>query len=223
MSAGRAIPLGLIAVVAGGIASDAHAGGVNPWGGRLSDGSTAVTPYLYVLEGGEVSTSAYVQQSFAGHLDVLVGAGGSFIPGQGGSFGVVDLMPRVFINDSLGFTMRVLAAPDAPLAYGPEIHTIVGGDRFAFTLNAGYRFEDGAQSAFGLMVPEVFAGERLSFFVEVDPTYAFGDGLSMLLVPGVGAVLDRAGKHTAAAGVQIDPIALTPPTVGMWYSTGWGG
>jgi len=207
------------ALTAVAVAAPAHAGALNPWYGRLDDGAAAVTPYVYVGNDAEVTPSVYVQSSFAGHFDVLVGAGGAFSPDGESTFTTVDLMPRVFLTDNLGATVRTIIDPQSgDASVGPEVHAVFSRSALTFASNIGYA--DG--TTYGLLAPELALGDRTSVFFEVNP--AFGaDSVDLTLVPGLGLTLDRAGNHTAALGVQVPALAAAAPSYGLWYSTGFGG
>lgn len=197
----------------------ASAGALNPWGGRLADGSGALTPYVYVMPDGAVSSSAYVQASFLDHFDAIVGAAGGV--GAGGpAFGGVDLMPRVFVTDTLGLSMRTLIAPDGSAAWGPEADAVFAQGKLAVTLNVGHRRQGAPEDAlsYAIFAPELYIGERVSVFCEVDPSYAEASGAALLAVPGVGVAFDKDAVHTAAVGVQLDALHGAAPSVGVWYS-----
>lgn len=200
-------------------AAEAEAGALNPWYGRLGDGDAAVTPYVYVMDGGSVDASVYVQSSFARHFDLLVGAGGSMVPNAEAGFSGVDLMPRFFFTDQLGLTLRTRLGADGTAAVGPEFHGVFARGAFTFAVNAG--FAD--QAAYGLFAPEWSLNDRFSLFVELDPVLPVGGAPSLLTVPGVGLALDKNARHTCALGVQIPTLSPAPPSYGIWYSTAIGG
>jgi hypothetical protein len=199
--------------------SIAQAGALNPWYGRLGDGDAAVTPYVYVMNDGAVDASVYVQSSFAKHFDLLVGAGGAMVPGAQGGFTKVDLMPRVFLTDTLGATVRTIVSADGSTTVAPEFHGVFARGSFTLATNIGY----GGQTAYGLFAPEYALSERVSVYVEVDPVLPMDGEASLTTVPGVSLILDRNARHSCALGVQIPTLTPEAPSYGLWYSTSLGG
>ena len=208
-----------LALLFASVGSVAHAGALNPWYGRLGDGDAAVTPYVYVMNQGSVDASVYVQSSFARHFDLLVGAGGSMVPGASTGFSGVDLMPRYFFTDTIGATVRTKVSADGSTSVGPELHGVFSAGSFTFAVNAGYA----DQAAYGLFAPEWSFGDRFSMFLEIDPVVPVGGAVALTAVPGFGLTLDRKGRHTAALGVQIPTLQPEAPSYGLWYSTSIGG
>jgi hypothetical protein len=198
----------------------AAAGTLNPWGARLDDGAGALTPYVYVMPDGVVTPSTYVQASFADHFDFIGGVGGTITPGAGGGLSAIDLMPRVFVTETLGLSLRTIVAPDGSVAYGPEADATLSQGRVAVTVNVGHRRQGAPEDAltYAIFAPELFLGDRVSVFLEVDPSYAASSGAALLAVPGVSLAFDAEAVHTAAVGVQVDALAGGAPSVGLWYS-----
>lgn len=210
---------GLIGLVSA-LSSVAHAGALNPWYGRLGDGDAAITPYVYVLDGGAVDASVYVQTSFARHFDLLVGAGGSMVPSVGSAMSTVDLMPRVYINDNIGGTIRTkVSTTGGGVSVGPELHTVHKKGSFTFASNVGYV----DRVAYALFAPEFSLSDRFSLFVEVNPTVEIGGAVALMAVPGFGLAIDKEARHTCALGLQVPTLDPDPLSVGLWYSTSIGG
>lgn len=240
--------LGAIGLLGAGLFSaSAEAYPLNPWGAQTPQGYFALNPFLYVYSGPSIYPVLYGLTGIGERADVIAGAGGYvYFDGSGGGFDYVELIPRYWLSESLGLALHLIyAAPGSDsywansLTFAPEVHGVLGGDSFAFTYNVGYRpvigFGGGGFQAgeiVALLAPEYNFSSQLSVFLEVDPSFALGDGggLGLTLVPGVGFALDEEQTHTFAVGAQIDPLTDSGGdfvsnnlSFGMWYSTGFGG
>ncbi len=221
---------------------------LNPWGSQTAQGLVVLNPFLYVYSGPSFYPIVYGLTGLSESSDIIVGAGGYvYVDGSGAGFDYVEVIPRYWLSDSVGLTLHLIYAAPGSDSYGgnslmvaPEVHGVLGGDSFGFTYNVGYRpwigfgagggFQPG--SVVALLAPEYNFSSQFSTFLEVNPSFALGDGggLGLTLVPGVGFALDEDQTHTFAVGAQID--ALSDPagdflgnnvSLGMWYSTAFGG
>ena len=220
------------------LAGTAHAYPLNPWGVGTPQGTLVLNPFLYAYPGPDINLIPYALYGITDSVDVIGGVSVGYA--GGGYFGGVEVIPRYFFADNMGLALHVLAG-GGQVTFGPEFHGVFGGDSFALTLNAGYLpsivFGDAggfsAGSVKALIAPEYNFSSQFSVFLEVDPTYTLGEygGLGLVLVPGVGFALDEDQTHTFAVGLQVDnpqskavsSFAQEKLSVGLWYSTAFGG
>ena len=197
----------------------ASAGTLSPWGVHTSRGETWLTPYFFV-DGGSVTNATYLSIGLGDRFDLIGGAG----VGWSGQVdpGVVEAMPRYFVNENVGLVVRVGSVPGAnQLEVGPEIHAAYGSGAFSFTINAGWRpalgQDGGVGGAFAVLAPEVYVSDSVSLYVEVNPAIDLADGSAgATVVPGFSAAV---GPHSFAIGAMMpvdDPIGSM--VVGSWYS-----
>lgn len=221
--------------------SPAEAYPLNPWGSHTATGYFAINPFLYVYSlGGEIDPYLYGLYGISDRFDVIAGVGGYAVFGDDGGVGVggVELYPRFFVTDSLGFGPHITFVPGEGVVLAPEVDGVAYfGESFALTVNGRWSpellFGGGGFSAGSvdlLIAPEYLLSSRVSLYLEVDPGYALGDGggAYLTLVPGVGLATDDDETHTFSIGLQIavaeaENFPRDNLSLGVWYSTGWGG
>lgn len=216
----------------------AHAYPLNPWGALTPQGTVVVNPFLYAYPGPDILLIPYGLYGVTDQIDVI---GGVYLGYAGGPyFGGVEVLPRFFFAENMAVALHAVAGGGA-LTVGPEFHGVFGGDSLALTVNAGWLPVIGFGDAGGfspgvvkaLIAPEYNFSSQLSVFLEIDPTYTLGEGggLGLVVVPGVGFALDEDQTHTFAVGLQVDnpqvsavdSFAKEKLSLGLWYSTAFGG
>ncbi|MEM6930123.1 MAG: hypothetical protein AAF602_24500 [Myxococcota bacterium] len=213
---------GLVASIVLLLPASSFAGPLSPWGVHTTSGETWLTPYLFV-DSGAVSNNTYLSIGLGERFDIIGGVGVGFA----GQFeaGVVEAMPRFFVDDSLGLVLRVGSVPGMPqLELGPEVHGAWTAGRFAFTANVGWRpmVGDGADvgSAFAVLAPELFLTDNVSLFVEANPGVALTTGeTNLTIVPGFSFAVGDQGFAFGTMLPAADPGAWT---LGAWWSARLG-
>lgn len=214
-------------------AADAQAYPLNPWGSKTGTGVIAINPFLYVYGGPSFYPYFYGAYGVNDKVDVWAGVGGAVEGGSVG-FGGLELFPRYFVNENVGLVAHFFIGSDSIIP-SPEVHYVQSWDKFALTVNAGWRPVVGYNGSFStgtinaIIAPEYNISSQLSLFLEIDPIIGLdGSGLALTLVPGVGFALDEDQTNTFAAGLQVvvAPGAFDPATAlsfGIWYSRAFGG
>ena len=217
----------LASVALAALLSTAQAASLNAWGPATGAGQVAVSPFLGVGAGGA-----------AGSLYGAVGVGDFFDLNLGltqavdasGAAGPVELMPRIFLLPSVGVAVHAIATPGEP---GLTLSSALHGEwsRGPFTLGANLAWvpgpATGAEPAApgevtAILAPELWMSDRVSAYLEVDPTFSLeGQGAALTLVPGLCVNVDRDGAHQVAVGVGLPTAAGGEVTGGLWYATAW--
>ncbi|MCB9665570.1 MAG: hypothetical protein H6732_15775 [Alphaproteobacteria bacterium] len=218
----------------------AHAGGFTPWGTATGDKTVVFDPYFFVDPDGTFRVSPYVWVGATDHFDVLFGATAAFGSGvgpAGASLGALEVMPRGIINDYAIFGFHVFWTPlddsgnlNESVDLALEYHGVAAYEHFAFTYNAGWAFTVGnagfdAGGVFGVLVPEYIINDRISAFVEVNPSVTInagdldGDGEDDVgwgvgVNPGVTVYLDNNGMHSLTPAALFS-VAGTDTSVGF--------
>lgn len=227
-------------VLMGALAASAVPGPVqayplSPWGTKVPDKTIALTPYLYAgsSDGLWLNPILYAGYGIGDKVDVTVGAG-LYTDAAGTGFSGLEIMPRYFLNEQLSASLHFYVSSSA-ITPAPEIHYAGMFDKFALTINAGYKpvigfdgtFAPGG--AFAYIAPEYYFSKQCSVFVEVNPSFDVASGgLLLTLVPGIWFALDPDQKYSFAVGGNI-PVGLTgatgigSPYLGAWFSTTFGG
>lgn len=197
---------------------------LNPWGSATPKGAALVNPYLYVYADA-VNPLVYGSAGLSDHVDVYFGYG-EYLPQTGPGVGTLEFFPRFFVIPQLAFAPHVYWTPGVDgVVTAPEVHLNLSAGRVSFIGNVGWRptirtsgFDAG--SVVTLLAPEVLLADKLSAYLEIDPTVSLdGDPFALTVVPGFGMTLDADGRHTLSAGLQI-PVLPTvgPASVGLWYA-----
>ncbi len=205
------------------LASVAFAAPLNLYGGLSDAGSVALAPTAFADAAG-VAPSLVTGVGLGGHADLTIGVGGSADWAGTPTGGGLDAVARYGLGDEL-----VLAAhggvdlTTGSVVIGPELHWSRSFGIVDVTANVGWRADasTGESTAALGVAPEVWLGDRVSFFVEVDPSLALTDSdvtASLLVVPGLSANLSEDGAHALCAGVQLPTDSLGDVSVGVWYS-----
>ncbi|MFM7201456.1 MAG: hypothetical protein ACKO6N_11755 [Myxococcota bacterium] len=214
-------------------ASEAQAYPLNPWGSKTATGAVAINPFLYVYGGPTLYPYFYGAYGINDKMDVWAGVGAA-LDGSGGGFGGLEIFPRYFVNENLGLVAHFFIGTDSIIP-SPEVHYVQSWDKFALTVNAGWRPVVGYNGSFApgtvnvILAPEYNISSQLSVFLEVDPVIGLdGSGVALTLVPGIGFALDPEQTNTFAAGFQVAvaPGEFDPATAlsfGIWYSRVFGG
>lgn len=198
----------------------ARAAALTPWYGRLADGEAQVMPQVHATSTGRVDPSVYVQGSYAGHFDMLVGVGGALSTTGEAAFDRVDVMPRFFLNDDLGAALRASIDPaTATSSLAPELHAVARRGRLTLAVNLGYD----RGTAFARLAPELDLAARVSVFAELNPALGLDGGAALAVVPGLGFGLDRTGQHALSLGVTVATLSPADPLWGLRYTAGFGG
>lgn len=206
--------------------SVALASPLNPFTTATSSGTFLLNPYVYVYADGSVSPLVYVSTGLGSHADVYVGAGGGFGPDGFGGAGI-EVMPRYFFNPDIAVAAHVLYSVGSPeVTIAPEVHAMHSWGNMAFTANVGWRPTFGGEgfdkgSVVAIVAPEVFFSDRVSAYLEIDPTIPVADlaAASLTLVPGIGLTLGAESNHFVSVGVQVPAFPeISAPSVGMWYA-----
>lgn len=213
------------------LATPASAAPLNLWGAAAAPEEVAITP-LVVASGSDMASSVVLATGLGEHADIAGGLG--LVSGFDGvsAMSGLDVMARAFPVGDVAIALHTTWTPgDEVVVVGPEVHASHTWDRFGDTANAGWRANVGAAGSTltAGLAPEVWVHPRVSAYVELDPSYAIGEGFAMVAVPGVGASIDAEGAHTLSAGVQV-PVypEVDGVSVGVWYtailgSTPWIG
>lgn len=222
------------------VTTEAHAGGFTPWGTATGDKTIVFDPYFFVDPDGSFRFAPYAWFGATDHFDVLVGATvsfGSAVGPAGVSLGAIELLPRAIINDYAIFGAHLLWTPlddsgaiNENVGLGLEYHGVASAEHFAFTYNAGWLFSVGNDgfdpgAVFMIFVPEYIINDRISAFVEVNPTITVnagdldGDGEDDVgwgvgVNPGVTVYLDNDGMHSLTPTALFN-IAGADTTVGF--------
>lgn len=201
-------------------ASVAHGAALTPWYGRLGDGEARVMPQVHATAAGRVDPAVYVQGSYAGHFDMLVGVGGALSTTDDSAFDRVEVMPRVFLTDSLGAGLRASIDPaSATSSLAPEVHGVARRGRLTLAVNLGYD----RGTTFARLAPEVELASRVSVFAELNPAVDLDGSAALAVVPGLGLGLDRAGHHGLSLGVTVATLTPADPLWGLRYTARFGG
>lgn len=206
----------------GASAGDAFAYPFTPWGLQVKPGSAAFSQYVFASAAGGVA-STYIQPGLGKRVDMLAGA--TFSLGDAFAAGPVEVLPRVFVTESVGLVGRAAStATPGVVELGPEVHAAWSSDRFAFTTNFGWRPLIGVDSStgttFAVLAPELRFSEHVSTFLEVNGTYDLaGSAGALSLLPGVGLAY---GAHALSVGVTIPIADPTAVVAGVLYGVAWG-
>lgn len=192
---------------------------INPWQAPMNNNQWSLSPGV-VSDGGSAE-GAFSASVGAGHgIDLNITAGAPI--SQDVSSGEVELMPRFFVSDGLGFALRAAGGASGLSYVVPEVHGVVDLPRFDFTVNAGLDLgvggAGGEPSFVGIVAPEFWFNDRVSTFVELDATAGAGNAAADLL-PGVSANIDPEGVHGVclALGLPLGPEA-GPAYGAFWYA-----
>lgn len=199
---------------------------LNLWGGAAAPGVVGVTPVVYA-SASDVSSSVLLATGIGSKADVTAGIGMVSTFGGPASVGALDTMARIFPADGVALGLHTTWTPgDTYAVVGPEVHVAKVYDRVGFTANAGWRANlgDTGSALSAGVAPEVWIHPKVSGYVELDTSYTFGDGVAMMAVPGISAVLDADGAHSLSAGLQV-PVypEVGPVSGGFWYTVILGG
>lgn len=203
------------------LVTTAEAGSLNAWGLALGRDSVAVMPFASAGDGGEFS-QIYAAAGIGDAVDVNVAAGTAFA-WDGGTETTLELLPRVFVSDTVGLGVHLYwTAGTEGVVLGPEAHGEWSAGRFTLGANVGWTPALALGATFGdvwaVIAPEVYLADRWSVFCEVDPVVPVtGDLPGVTLVPGVGAMFDAEGAHSASLGLGVTP----GPTPGWNVGLAW--
>lgn len=202
---------------------------LNPIGTPQPEGTASLAPTAYVGPDGWFLPQLYGAVGVR-NADFNVGFMGDFHPGEPG-VPILDVFPRWFVTEELALVPRVLApiGAGAHPSAGFELHHVYNQGPFWLTSNVGGSFRVGGDKRDGfamlMVAPELFVNDRVSVFMEFNPTVWFegvnlhDKNLTMLVVPGVAANLDERCFHQISIGLQV-PVAPTVglPSLGGWYT-----
>ncbi len=179
---------------------------------------------IMVAPGATVSTDGTIEPATAfagalgrkGDINLGIGAAGSM---EGGPWTAgLDLMPRFFPVESLGFGAH-LAFDGSGVGLGPEVHHIFERNAFSLTTNLGWMTTVGQPADSGelflFVSPEVAVNDRFGVFVEVNPVVPLGVPTESVVsfIPGVSANFGHDGSTSATLGVSVP--AQKNPTVSV--------
>lgn len=179
------------------VVATAEAGSLNAWGLALGKDSVAVMPFASAGDGGQFS-QIYAAAGVGDAVDVNVAAG-TAVGWDGGTETTLELLPRVFVTDTVGLGVHLYWTAGAEgVVLGPEAHGEWSAGRFTLGTNVGWTPGLARDATFGdvwaVVAPELWLADRLSVFCEVDPVVPVtGDVPAVTLVPGVGALFDADG------------------------------
>jgi hypothetical protein len=205
-------------------ARSAHSYSINAWGPMTGARTLALNPIFYgAFDPFDFTTDIVVSYGVSDNIDVFVDVAtltitpdfsytGSWVMGR------YDFGGSNIIAAQLGF-YSYDGSTDPYLT--PQYHFFREGDRFAWEINAGIEIpltDAKNSSLFGIFAP-VFKviPDTLSVFVEVDPSYQFGDFEDFILsiVPGL-CIGFAENKHQISVGLTIED--LTESEVGFSYA-----
>ena len=203
--------------------SAAFASPLNPWGSATAPGASVVNPYLYVYPDA-INPIVYGSAGLSKRSDVYVGYG-QLIPKAGAGEGSLEIFPRFFPVSALGLSPHLYWTPGSDsFILAPELHTSVSAGKFSFIANLNWKpivssGELSTGSVVLLAAPEVKLSDRLSVYLEVDPTVSLEDDpFALVVVPGFGLTLDSEGRHSLSAGLQIPVMPdVAPASLGLSY------
>ncbi len=203
--------------------SAAFASPLNPWGSATAPGASVVNPYLYVYPEA-INPIVYGSVGLSKSVDLYVGYG-QLIPKTGAGEGSLEIFPRFFPVAALGLAPHLYWTPGSDsFILAPEVHANFASGRFSFLANLDWKpivssGEFTAGSVVLLAAPEVKLSDRLSVYVEVDPSLSLEDDpFALLVVPGFGLTLDPEGRHSLSAGLQVPVMPdIASSSLGLWY------
>ncbi len=200
----------------------AAASPLNPWGSLAPEGTTTVAPYVYA-SASAVSSTLYASRGVHRLGDVYAGVG--FVHESSGATRVlVEAFPRFGVGSQTAIVPHVVwGSAAADRSAGAEIHTWGGKGPLSWVVNLMWRTpldpqapSPGTLSA--ALAPEVSLTERVSMFIEVDPSIALETSATdVLVVQGASVVLGSERAHTAVVALQWSPEA--GPSVGASWTT----
>jgi len=203
----------------------ATASPLDAWGGATGGGIVALNQATNVGTTGSVDSSVYLAVGSVDQVDIIAGVGAVFEPGAPVAAGAVELMPRVFVHDSVGIGLYSAWVPgEAQAVLGPQLHLNGTAGPVGLFADLAWSPTVGVAANVGTASVHLAADVRvtsfLSTFIEVhtEGNLVTGD-LALSATPGLSFVLDRDGRHEIASGVRLPLNGEWPKlTVGAWYS-----
>lgn len=195
---------------------------LNPWGSATPAGAALVNPYVYVYPDA-VNPILYGSVGVSENVDLYAGFG-ELLPTAGSGVGSLEVFPRFFLVPQLALAPHVYWTPGVDgVVVAPEAHVNFSAGVFSFVGNAGWRpvlHTSGVDlgTVPVILAPEVKLGDRLSAYLEVDPTISLdGKPLALLLVPGFGFTVDD--RQSLSVGLQVPVLpSVGTASFGAWYT-----
>ncbi len=215
------------------------------WTSMTGAKTLAVSPFFYFSPIGssgedmDISMDAVVGYGVSDKADVFLNLASLNLKSEPGSYGSSWIMPRYdFGNSNIG-ALQIGVTQDAnndlKTFFGPHYHFFWENDKLAFELNALWLSKNNPLSsngdayAFGCISPVYKAiPKKLYPYIEVDPSYDFGDGLGFdfTLAPGLWVGIPDT-PHQFSISVPIGGIKDSDVNFGIyawyWWSFSFGG